>query len=227
MIDKVNWDSEFFGYPVGICRIGNKGLIDELAFRKAAAPYRLVYIFSDIELSHPIGQYVDKKVVLTKFIEKANVDDTITHFNLEQHSYEQLLELAYLSGVFSRFRIDKSFVNHEFERMYKIWLDNSLSGKIAKHTLVATIHNELAGFITLDIKPMALAHIGLVAVSEKHQGKGIGGKLLAAADFYAAKEGCKTIEVPTQYDNEPAMRLYQKHGYSIQSITCIYHYWNI
>jgi dTDP-4-amino-4,6-dideoxy-D-galactose acyltransferase len=227
MIEHAVWDSEFFGYPVGTCRISTDKPLDELAFRKAAEPFRLVYMLSNDELPIKFARLVDRKVVLGKSIKNTTNTTEVQPYDAAKHSYAQLLELAYLSGNYSRFRIDQSFQNNEFERMYKIWLDNSISGKIAQYVLVATAHNELTGFITVQIKPDKKAHIGLVAVSAHHQGKGIGGKLLAAADYYAHQAGCQSIEVPTQYDNEPAMRLYQKHGYHIQTITFIYHFWNI
>ncbi|MDZ7721960.1 MAG: GNAT family N-acetyltransferase [candidate division KSB1 bacterium] len=70
------------------------------------------------------------------------------------------------------------------------------------------------------------AQIGLIAVHPQAQGKGIASYLIQVATNYAFDRGFETLEVATQYNNKPAMKLYQKSGFKIKSKQYIYHIWN-
>lgn len=225
MIEKKDWDSEFFGYPVGICQVENSHELDLKTFEKEAGAFRLLYIFSSSELKLADSKLVDKKVILKKKSWPEIAKPSFEEFDEKIHDYQQLLNLALLSGVYSRFKLDNNFKNNEFERLYKKWLDNSLSNKTQTKVIVIRKDDELTGMVTIDLKESNIAKIGLLSVATNHQGKGIGKQLLNAVNFISAGNNCASIEVPTQQFNIPAMNLYQKHGFEIFSITHIYHKW--
>lgn len=52
-----------------------------------------------------------------------------------------------------------------------------------------------------------------VIVDEKHRGKGYGQQLIAFAEARARDEGCKIIELDTDYDAEVGMKMYEKMGF--------------
>ena len=85
-------------------------------------------------------------------------------------------------------------------------------------------HKELLGFISLK-KLEGFLQIGLIAVDEKISRKGIGRKLLQAAQIYANQFNLNQIQVVTQGLNKIACAFYEKNGYSISSRQFIYHYW--
>ena len=85
--------------------------------------------------------------------------------------------------------------------------------------LVALVGDELVGFL--------VAHRGHVrrvrhradftmAVLQDHQSRGIGTELLAALDSWATAAGISRLELTVMSDNEPALALYERAGYSLE-----------
>jgi len=227
MVKKLDWDSNLFGYPVGLQKINSKEIFDIEKFIEASKNYRLVYIYSDIELNVGLNlELVDKKVIFHKLNELNKNLSEIVEFNTQRHSYQELLDLAYLSGISSRFQIDTNFKNNEFIKLYKQWVDNSINGKIAFKILIKHINNKIAGFITLRIINNGTTQIGLIAVNKLFQGRNIASSLIKECESISLDNGYSNIEVATQFDNKPAIKLYEKNNFSVKSKTYIYHFWN-
>lgn len=55
-----------------------------------------------------------------------------------------------------------------------------------------------------------------MAVLQDHQGRGIGRELLAALDSWATAVGISRLELTVMSDNEPALALYERAGYSFE-----------
>lgn len=227
MIKKLAWDSEFFGYPVGSLKAKEYDTARHREFLREARDYRLVYVFLDRPMAgKPKGfRLVDKKAVFVRKTEK--VDKTtgpgrIVRFRGKPDS--ALIRLAMESGKHSRYRTDPGFKKGEFRKLYRQWIENSVSGVSAKATYVCRIGEKTAGFVTVQTDGDT-ASIGLIAVSAKFRGKGIGAALVRHAVRKAADFRCETITVATQLDNAPAVRLYEKSGFRLRSVKTIYHHW--
>ncbi len=229
MINKKIWDSNFFGYTVGECIVHSGEVIDVWKFKTECAEFKLVYVFSEDELTEDIDfKLADKKVVFSKeLIENKAEDNSIIEFDPEVHSYDELLHLALLSGTHSRYYLDKKFVNKEYVRLYKEWLDKSISKEIAQNILIKITDNKIAGFITLKKSAPQLAQIGLIAVDEKFQGKNIGTSLIQKAEQLSKEQRCSSLEVVTQFYNTPALNFYKKNNFKIKEILYTYHFWNV
>ena len=83
--------------------------------------------------------------------------------------------------------------------------------------LVAEIDNEVVGQIGLHIEQNPrrkhVATFGM-GVKDKHQGKGVGSKLLSSAiDLAENWINIQRMELTVYTDNEPAIALYKKHGF--------------
>ncbi|MBW6491204.1 MAG: hypothetical protein K0B15_08445 [Lentimicrobium sp.] len=107
MIEKLPWDSDFFGYPVG--RVILKDFTDKRLseIKCYASDFRLVYLFADHEITdQPDFRLFDRKAFFEKPISDSRLDETIIEFDPGKHDYDKLLHLALLSGSYSRFRID-------------------------------------------------------------------------------------------------------------------------
>lgn len=228
MISKAEWDSKFFDYPVGILKI-KEG--DNFDFKKTLAEskeFKLIYIISEMDLENiPLLKLMDKKVIYSKQLSTGNNSEQILEYASEIHSYDQLLNLAYLSGIHSRFKRDENFMNNEFRLLYKEWLDKSIDKKLSFKVLIKHLEDEIAGFVTLNKKDTYTSEIGLIAVGEKFQGRNIGTKLIQECEFLSLEQNLPILDVATQYENSPARRLYEKNNFSIKNITNIYHYWNL
>jgi GNAT superfamily N-acetyltransferase len=58
----------------------------------------------------------------------------------------------------------------------------------------------------------------LLSVYPDHQGTGVGGALLTAADEFASKRGLNFMRVATTNDDIPLIYFYQRHGFSIYEV---------
>jgi ribosomal protein S18 acetylase RimI-like enzyme len=71
---------------------------------------------------------------------------------------------------------------------------------------------KIDGCVLLDKKD-ARIYLGMFSVSPLAQGKGIGKKILAAAEEYARKQNCTSIHMTVITVREDLIAWYEKHGY--------------
>lgn len=224
IINKLEWDSKFFGYPIGRIDVGQQTSLNLNMLN--LNEYKLIYLFSEnelleVEMKENAIQLVDIKVQLGKSADpKAKINQQVVPIDSLS---EQLINLALQSGVYSRYKLDIHFKNNEFERLYTTWITKAVNDA---STIVYGYIDEgfLAGFITLSIKNNSV-DIGLIAVDEQKRGLQVGTKLLAAADAFAVENGIKKITVNTQFENKKAMSFYTKNAFNILNRTYIYHLW--
>jgi dTDP-4-amino-4,6-dideoxy-D-galactose acyltransferase len=231
MIKQLKWDTKFFGYKIGQISISDNQSFSPLMLEKSVNDYKLVYVLSPGKIDMNGLKLVDKKVIFQQKTSikdnlNKNVSSKIESFNEGVHDYESLKKLALSSGINSRFKIDKNFKNNEYTKLYNQWINNAVYKDKALDILTYR-EKEILGFTTIEKKSKYLAVIGLVAVSEQERGKGIASKLIESSINRAFELGFETIQVATQFENIPAMRLYEKCDFKIKDITYIYHYWNL
>lgn len=226
MVQKVEWDSDFFGFPIGQCFFNEVNAeFNEEKFIQDSLSYRLVYLFSSTSIYSSLFKLVDEKLVFKKKIEKRElVDSTVVFFDANLHSKSDLLNLVYLSGKYSRFNTDINFENSEFQKLYAKWINNSLQNVTNPQIIVKFIDGKLAGFISFSLNNQD-AKIELIAVDEHFQGKGIGSELIKNVEFIAQCHFCQNLEVITQGLNSSAIHLYEKNNFICINKTYIYHYW--
>jgi aminoglycoside 6'-N-acetyltransferase I len=107
-------------------------------------------------------------------------------------------------------------------------LDATLSGKprstMPLSILVAeTDAGELIGFLEVGLRSHAdgcdaRVPVGFVEgwfVSERHRSKGVGAKLLAAAEDWARGRGCIEMASDTWLDNDNSQRVHQALGFEV------------
>ena len=228
-INKLDWDSNFFGYTIGRVDVESPKAFDFPKFKKNAAAYKLVYLFADQKIESSKVQLVDTKLTFSKQLEHANLDETneVSIFTKGKDDFEKIEKLALQSGKYSRFKIDSNFKNNEYELLYKKWIRNSIYEEKALEVAIFKDKEEILGFLTLEKKSDSLCDIGLVAVDQNARGKKIGTKLINFATSQGVKKGFKDIQVVTQLENLPAKNLYEKCGFQISKTEYIYHYWNL
>jgi dTDP-4-amino-4,6-dideoxy-D-galactose acyltransferase len=228
-IQILDWDTNFFGYKIGKLVLTKNAEIEAAFFK--TEDYNLIYIFSEHTLSDSNLKQIGAQLQDTKieFIKKISLDKdySISHNEVEikplSKLTDSLFHLVLESGLYSRFKGDKHFVNHEFERLYKAWIEKTLNDEQGK-VIGAFVKDELIGFVSLSIKS-GIADIGLIAVDEKARGKHIGKMLLYAAYNYAKMHKSIAITVVTQEKNIDAMHFYQNNGFEIDKKNYIYHLW--
>lgn len=228
-INTLIWDTEFFGFSIGKLSFKEKeNVFDIKKFLNKAKDYKLVYVFSDFNLSNISElKLVDEKVLFHKTIVSKTIDPGIIEYDVENHDYNQLLDLALVSGINSRFKIDENFSSNEYEKLYKKWLDKSIDIENETKVLLESINNKITGLVTVDKTNDDVATIGLLAVNGEFRGRNIASRLLNHVESSLEKNAFKFLEVATQKNNLPAMNLYQKNNFKIKKHTYIYHFWNL
>lgn len=230
-IEYLQWDSGFFNKKIGRVNVaaGEIVAVEALLAEARQMDYRLLYIFSYNELKTaghstevPRPVLVDRKIVYDKVISDADRSNNSLPEYTGLKPAKELEELAYLSGGFSRFRLDANFTDDDFRRLYGVWISKSVSKEMADHVFVAEESGRAVGMVTLK-EYEGTGHIGLIAVSSEVQGKGYGKMLINTCFNTLLDRGLNYIEVPTQMANIPACRFYEKCGFSVKSITHIYH----
>lgn len=248
-IDKLNWDSELFGFQVGKYCLSNVYNMDTILLNAQREGYRLVYLFSEFPIiSNSKVNLVDTKVTFIKPLKKdeqidfksniiecslntktasSDIDSYFytVEYNSQQHDYGQLLNLAYNSGEYSRFKLDTQFKQGAFEKLYKKWIDNSISREIASYTRVFIHDDQIVGFITLNTNDPRLARIGLIAVHPNFRGQKIASKMLQDCELLCNLNKPDFLSVVSQKNNVAASKLYTNTGFLIQNEIYTYHVW--
>lgn len=222
MIKELFWDSDFFNLKIGELETDSETITENNSFE-------LLYIKNKSGFKPEIqgfeNNFSEVKVVFGKHLNNVtNEEGSIKSFNETDFSIDDLYELAYESGKYSRFLLDTNFGTDNFKKLYKIWVDNSLNKKFADAVLVFLKDTEIAGFVTYKSQ-VDFAQIGLIAVSPKFQGQGIGKKLLQFVENLLIERNIFELKIPTQLENEAACNFYKKLGYQIIETTHIMHYW--
>lgn len=224
----LDWDSVFFQLRIAKAVVVLEEEVDELAkrARQLRKRFDLIYIFSEPGIEIPFEQavLVDKKAIFT--LSDPGCYETDSHIKSWEPSEgaERLVPLALVSGKYSRFRLDSRLPAGSYERLYTRWIEQSVRKAIATEVFCYMIDGHPRGLLTLDRRDDRNV-IGLVAVDEECQHQGIGRALVRHAVSYVHPYQGKHLSVATQLDNDPACRLYSKCGFSLESVTKIWHWW--
>lgn len=229
------WDSDVLGIKVARLTAAQYSteqlrlLLTELAHQGA----RLVYwaaasdcLRSQQAAAELKGFLADRKITYLCRLADLNYDIDYCHVIEPYQSKlpeQELFELAYLSGLYSRFRMDKEISQTQFEEVYRVWMTNSVNRQIADDVLVIKYQQHIAGMITLGEK-QGRGDIGLLAVHPSYQGMKMGAALVTAAQRYFAPN-YQWSQVVTQEANMPARHLYERCGYHLEKIENFYHFW--
>lgn len=233
----LEWESNFFGFNVARIDkidIGDTGLTSTLQELKSKN-YCMVYWFVPSEyreiasIAYRHGGFLaDEKVTYIKGLVNSCLIKGPSLYVTVPYPYEEpdraLVNLAIQSGVYSRFRLDPSFPDALFEKLYTCWITRSVRKEIAWQVLVVQDASELLGFITVGTKEKR-GDIGLMAVASHARGRGIGELLMVDAEKCFVERGYAIVQVVTQRANNKACRLYESCGYQIDKIENIFHFW--
>lgn len=185
MIVPARWDTDNFYIKVGNL-IAEGGLNKSFLLREMAHAreehYDLLYLKGVNLPCDCLSENVilaDEKVVYVQVNSgrETPVDDERVASALNSPLTEELLQLSYESGKYSRYRLDENFPKSVFDTLYRLWIVRSLNGEIATDVLVYSEGGHVLGVLTYKINENE-AEIGIVAVSPEAAGKGIGSKLM-------------------------------------------------
>ncbi len=85
---------------------------------------------------------------------------------------------------------------------------------LSKETYLATVRNEIVGFVILNMQGPFVGYIQTVCVAPPWRGKGIGSKLLAFAEKRIFSDAPNVFMCVSSF-NERAQKLYERLGYKV------------
>ena len=135
-----------------------------------------------------------------------------------------LRAIARVSHRDSRFYYDARFARRQCDTLYEAWIERSFRGW-ADAVLVADWDGTPAGYISCHLAPPGVGSIGLFAVAQEYQRRGLGQQLISAALEYLRQNGMKQARVVTQGRNVGSQRVYQRSGFLARSVHLWYHCW--
>ena len=242
-IDHTQWDSQFFGFPVGSIELPDgydKGEL-ETTLQEARTKYRLLHInvpyegpgsLSLLNTEHPCYA---RKLFLKKDVPK-NVDQPDSRVKTYTSTFcvPALERLAIQSGTMSHFRQDPELAPH-FEQLYLTWINFAISKELADSIWTWHENGKHLGLVTIrsakQVNPESgkmekEGRIGMLAVEPEQYRRGIGTNLVRACDFW-----CSSLDIPinavmTQKENATAIKLFQALGFRQDRETSVYHHWS-
>jgi ribosomal protein S18 acetylase RimI-like enzyme len=124
-------------------------------------------------------------------------------------------------GIYSRFYVDPKVGRERYERLHKLWMNNS----VRDNTIFITKKNNyIIGFVSLNEKNER-GNIDFIVVDKKHRGKGLATALMIYAHNWFFSKGCANVQADTQENNINACNMYNKLGYKQEKIQKFYHFW--
>jgi GNAT superfamily N-acetyltransferase len=220
MIERLTWDSEFFG--TGIGRLLAESLTLEVAAQSRQwcreNQVSCLYFLGSDAIEPPSGFHlIDQRLTLAWEAEPvAEPAPAVRPF--------ETADLAVLEGIArqshrdSRFYSDPFFDPARCDDFYATWIRRSCEGW-AELVLVATVEGVPAGYVTCHNET-----IGLIAVAAGAQRRGLGRQLVIAAQQYFHLRGAARISVVTQGRHHAARALYENRGFRLNATQHWYHY---
>jgi len=231
----LDWDSIHFGIRIGRVlpiRVDEELLKEALTWANLQS-LDCMYLLVDsndaatVRLAGEFGwRMVDMRVTLgTELSTVAKTRVPMRTANAGDLPY--LKQLAMRSHKDSRFYTDGNFRATACDELFAIWIERSvLDRDFAGVVFVPELEgNKPAGYITCAIQ-QGVGHIGLIAVDPKARRSGLGTGLLGQAARWFSEQGAKRVSAVTQGCNIPALRMYERYGFTIDSIQLWFHWWS-
>jgi dTDP-4-amino-4,6-dideoxy-D-galactose acyltransferase len=229
-VEKLQWDSAFFGFPIG--KIGDAVTADELenAVKEAEDLHlRCIYLLVPaddhefLESARKCGFFMyDIRIELSRAVSgNLSINETLRPASVED--LRTVCDLANTSFTNTRFFTDKNFPRDRVCKLYGEWVCKGLQEGLGYTTLVT---EDLTGFVVCHIdRVSSVGSIVLIAVNPKFAKSGVGSLLVAGAGSVFASASLLSSKVITQGNNVTAQRLYQAHGYRTSNVGLWLHRW--
>ncbi|MGH9013426.1 MAG: GNAT family N-acetyltransferase [Acidimicrobiia bacterium] len=228
-IERLDWDSAFFGVPIVRVRSDASDDLDAVAREADADDVACTYLMTEPPSIGGAGApeqagffLVDVQLELVR-----SLQDAIAH----DHAPVRAGRPADAAGLdpvldelapWSRFAVDPGFGLAAARRLYGAWLERALRHE-DELVLVAEHHEQPIGFVTCAFDPEPT--IGLIGTTESGRGTG---KALFAGVVARAREHRETrsLHVRTQARNVRALSYYARVGFAVTAAQYVYHRWH-
>lgn len=200
--------------------------IDFLDVRLDVSDYLLINTFekAGFIISDVMNTFLYKKNIPVKEEEYNNISIS------KKNDKNEIFKIAENSFIYSRLYNDNNFSNIQKKKFYK----NLTEYMISKNDFfsVIKVKNSISGFcigtIDTDIlktQNIKLGYLWLIAIEKSQQGLHLGRKLFSHFLSNFSKQ-VDFIEISTQINNIPAIRLYNSFGLFPETNIITLHYWS-
>lgn len=118
----------------------------------------------------------------------------------------------------SRYYSDPFFSKKEADRLYQIWVENSVKGRAADITYCIP----MKGFITCRKSAGNKGAIILIGIKKDCRGKGLGAALVGEAMKWFMRQEVTLVTVRTQLKNLDALNFYLRQGFLIKEYDIVF-----
>lgn len=232
----LDWDTDFFGVRTARLRTGRlsraqlkralqwcrRRKVDCLYFTAEAGDLATIRLAEDnrFRLVDLRVTYEREPGALAAFKTPAGVKFRLSG-EKDIPALEAIAQTAYRD---SRFYADPNFKKSRCDELYRTWIRKSCRD-YADAVWVAELRDAPVGYVTCHLRAKRHGEIGLVGISGKARGKGLGRLLTLEALRWFSRRGVKRVSVVTQGRNIPAQRLYQRAGFLVRDVELTYHLW--
>lgn len=239
LIERLDWDSDFFGINIGKIVIINESDFDPETFKFQAInnKFNLVYIQKTQSL-------LSNKIVKKANLELMDIQLTMSKiFNRNEYlhsdydfktnlSHDELFECYTISeniAIVSRFFREKLIGQDKTKALYRKWIDNTLNKQFSDGLFLTKDSSAISGLhIIKTDNEHKVGFCSLIGVSTDKIRSGIGKMLWEQSFGYWANEtDIKICKVPFSLQNENSFNFHLKLGFNkIDEIKYIYHFRN-
>jgi dTDP-4-amino-4,6-dideoxy-D-galactose acyltransferase len=231
LVERLDWDSAFFGFPIGRVKSGVTTVELGSVVREADnKQFRCIYLLASAG-DQALLESAQRHAFLVRGVrvelERPVAGHRADMDGLRPGSLEDLAKLAPIARETfrdTRFFADQRFPEERSSELYVEWLTQGLR---SRGELVSLVTDDASGFVTCRLShAQGVGSIELIAVASAAGGKGLGSALVAGAGALFSDASLITATVVTQGHNVVAQRLYQAHGYRTRSVDLWLHRWH-
>jgi len=239
VIEKLNWDTEFFGIKIGRLLVTDEKDFDPIEFVERARDekYELVYIFkySNMFTLPKVLKanldLVDIMLTMSKKFNKNEYKNIPYNFrtSLSKQEIDECYYIAEKTAKVSRFYNDNKIGIEKTKALYRKWIDNALDSKFSDGIFLEKEMDKVVGIHLLKTdKKNNLGYFTLSGVNPEYKRMGIGYKLWLQSFGYWGKESdISIIKSPFSFQNVESFNFHLKMGFQkTEEIKFIYHYRN-
>lgn len=231
-VQTLDWDTAHWQVPVarvdGV--VASVGALHEVGREARAKGVRLLYLSAPADdltvaqhaASVPGLRMVDIRLVLSRQADESAEWNPLVRWAADA-DVDALRSLAGGAHTNTRFFHDPDLDHERAADLYRRWIGEQY-GRADYDVVVAEVNGDVVGYVTLGAAE-GQGRIGLLAVGADARGHGVGESLVRWTVRRAAERGCSRVVVGTQGGSSTAQRLYQRCGFTTESVDLLYHWW--
>jgi len=236
-IRKLEWDSQFFGFPIGRLHADNMAVeqLGKILEHAGQVKPQFIELFCDISDHESIFScensgfhLADVRILFKKnpLVSAAtgSLPEGLCFKKADDVASDQLKKISKSLFENSRYYRYRKFDRERIDLLFQTWIEKAVLGEFDDECYCIFDDAEILAFCSLKYNGHA-ASIGLFGVNPGHKNRGLGTMLLSYVFDLLFNRGITGVTCITQGRNSGAMRLYQENGFTAAKLTLCYYRW--